>query len=795
MPNRNHPSLLIPSMSISLCCALGVLVLAPPTAQAQEESITDSLSVTNLTMGFRGVGRVGNWLPVSLLAHGALPATNVTLVITASDPKGNQCESVVTTGRCDAAGVLKLSGVFITGRQDGIIRLRLDDSEHRTLWRHSVICRAEPAKQREATENLQNDSASPVLSEMTLLQHHSLTLLTAGSPVGLPELSRRLTDGDATRGALTLLTVNSPEQIPDSRRALESVDTILLVTDYGLSELQTLAIQDWIATGGHLLVSCGENLPRLLESPVGSWLQPEFGIQPELIRSQDLSAIQNFVAGASQLQTNRQNVAIVRMASEHARVVVNSINGPLISRISAGAGVVTMVAVDLNLKPLNRWLSLSQMYEMLLFERLLDTSGEQVSRGGRISSTGVNDLATQLASISDAIPSSERWSTWQAMLLMLVYLMMIGPLDYFLVVRLLQRPGLTWVTFPALVAVACGLTFWWSSSHRADVTVRDVHLLDVGQIGRRQTVRARSWSSLSTSDSRYGSVAAKPLLIQSNLPLTSSAVTLVWHGRAEDVFGGLYRPGGAGLGRQTSRRTEIGDSGFSSVPLVPDGSQAFLAESFLDARNTPVFESQLKMPASGLLDGSFVHHLPVAIRDWVIVFGNRVYRPSQKADEKFLRIEPGESWSRHSGGVRVSEIRDFLRGVRIISQTAKKGQVSQNPPTQIQSTYNTAGTNPLDILLMISLYNTAGGEVYVRLQDDYLKHDEVSDAIQLNTAMMIGVADLPLTQLRLDNQPLDPVETQTVIRFFLPVERSMAADDVREADPGSDEKQHEVPAN
>jgi hypothetical protein len=425
------------------------------------------------------------------------------------------------------------------------------------------------------------------------------------------------------------------------------------------------------------------------------------------------------------------------------------------------------------------------MYEMLLFERLLETSSEQVSRGRRISSTGVNDLATQLAAVSDAIPSSERWSTWQAMLLILVYLAIIGPLDYILVVRLLKRPGFTWVTFPAMVTAACGLTFWWSSSHRADATVREVHLLDVGQLGPRQIVRERTWSSLSTSDSRYGSVTSKPVpLISRQRPSSApSETTLVWHGRAEDVYGGLYRPGGAGLGRQVSHRTEIGGPQFSSIPLMVDGSQAFCAESFAEAGDSPVFESQLTMPASGLLDGSFVHHLPEALQNWVILFGNRVYMPSPKADERFYRIEPNVPWSRDSGSVRVSEIRDFLRGVRIVSQTPKPGTVGQSPPTQIQSTYNIAGNNPLDILLMISLYNTAGGEIYVRLQDDYLKRDEVSDAIQLNTALLIGVIDQPLTRLQLDGQPVVPVETHTVVRFFLPVKRTLNSNVSPEADP------------
>jgi hypothetical protein len=189
------------------------------------------------------------------------------------------------------------------------------------------------------------------------------------------------------------------------------------------------------------------------------------------------------------------------------------------------------------------------------------------------------------------------------------------------------------------------------------------------------------------------------------------------------------------------------------------------------------------MPSSGLLEGSFIHHLPSPIRDWVIVFGNRVYLPSQKADEKYREIPPGESWSRSSGGVRVSEVRDFLRGVRLVSRERKKGDTLSSPNVQIQSSYNIAGTNPLDILLMVSMYNTAGGEQYARLQDNYLRRDEVSDAIQLNTAMLIGVTDLPLSELKLDGTVVEPTASQTVVRFFLPVERSSSNETLIEADP------------
>ena len=751
-----------------------------------QDSSPGTIEVSKLSLGFSGVGRVGNWLPVTIQAEGLAEAQGVRLVVTTSDPRGDQCESVVSEGKADANGAVSLSGVFMAGRMDGVIRVRLQDASDVSLWQHTVSSR--PYSSRTSVDaTASKEPSSPaypdIVSQMTFLRHQSLTLLTVGVPAGLDELSERLTAGDTSRESLAVLSVKTVADLPSTRRGFDAVDVMLLVTDYGLTESQTQAVQNWVVTGGQLIVSSGERLSQLLQSPVGKWLQPEFGIQSELLQTQDLTALQNYVPGASQLQTNRQNVPVVRLAAVQPRIVVNSINGPLVSRLSAGAGFITVVAVDLNARPLNRWLSLSQLYEILLFNRLRDASGEQASRAGRISSSGVTDLSTQLANVSDAIPASARWSSWHAMLLMVVYLVVIGPLDYLLVVRLLRRPKMTWMTFPLLVAVSCGLAFWSSSSQRARATVRELHLLDVSQDRARQTIHGRTWSSLSTSDSRYATVKAAPLPTVAGQTLNVSEQTLAWHGRAEDVYGGLYRAGGAGLGQKVSRRTEINDAQFTSIPLMVDGSQAFVAESFAEVSQVPAFESDLEMPPSGLLEGTFVHHLPVAIKDWAIVFGNRVYLPSQKADEKFRQIEPHQPWSRDSGGVRVSEVRDFLRGVRLVPRERKKGDTISSMSTQLQSFYNTGGTNPLDILLMVSMYNLAGGEVYVRLQDDYLRKDEVSDTVQLNTAMLIGSIDLPLTHLQLDGEEIAPEVTQTVVRFFLPVNRSSAGDIPKEADP------------
>jgi hypothetical protein len=69
------------------------------------------------------------------------------------------------------------------------------------------------------------------------------------------------------------------------------------------------------------------------------------------------------------------------------------------------------------------------------------------------------------------------------------------------------------------------------------------------------------------------------------------------------------------------------------------------------------------------------------------------------------------------------------------------------------------------------LYQSAGGEVFVQLQNDQLRRDEVSDTVVLNSALVIGTIDLPLATLRLNDQETTPEASETVVRLFLPVRR------------------------
>ncbi|MEY3456941.1 MAG: hypothetical protein RL215_98, partial [Planctomycetota bacterium] len=205
------------------------------------------------------------------------------------------------------------------------------------------------------------------------------------------------------------------------------------------------------------------------------------------------------------------------------------------------------------------------------------------------------------------------------------------------------------------------------------------------------------------------------------------------------------------------------------------GSTALLTDKHSHSPNQqPLIHSQLKLPPSALLEGSFTHHLPDKITNWIVVCGNRIYSPSDRAPEHIRELEPGEAWSRDAGGIRVLEIRDFLRGVRLASNPAKNP--AQNKPTvsQLAQAWDVNNRNPLDILLMTSLYEAAGGRSFVQLKNDALRRDELSDSISLNTALLIGLMPRQLSEVLVNDQPVATEQAATIVRLFLPVQPTAA---------------------
>ena len=74
--------------------------------------------------------------------------------------------------------------------------------------------------------------------------------------------------------------------------------------------------------------------------------------------------------------------------------------------------------------------------------------------------------------------------------------------------------------------------------------------------------------------------------------------------------------------------------------------------------------------------------------------------------------------------------------------------------------------------------------MFVKLQNDSLRRDEVSDMVDLNGAMLIGWAVAELNTVQLNDSTVSAgIPSKTIVRLFLPVRRDTSTVGSQEADP------------
>ena len=710
----------------------------------------------SLQLGYQGVGKVGKWLPVEAVAIDLPAGEAVELRAAFSDPRGDTCVEVVDRGSVGDDGTMSFSGEFKSGRLEGFGQILITHAgSGEILCRQAIVHGGKVTLPEETTA---------VHSTLKLFQLDVPFLITIGDVAGIEELLRNADNFSDDRAILHGVRLHSPAELPTSSRGLDAIDLLLLTDDFRTEPEQAAAIRNWVLTGGRLFVSIGRTVSSFEETELGTWLCDRFGVRRDPINVLDLSSMQSYVSGATVLQTNRESLLMAVMKHDQTVEDVTSLDGTIVGTQSIGAGVVTMIAVDLNQKPVSRWNSLPDFYEVLFFGKKFSRQTTQESRTSRISQAGVSDLATQMMATVDAVPAVGRWSTWAIMAMVVVYLLLIGPLDYLLVTHLLKRPHLTWLTFPLLMIGGATAVFMGAGT-RGTEQLNQLHLVDIVQDGDAGHVHAQSWMSLSSPQTMRTdlSAVAVPFLsggVQSGTP------ELMWSGRPEDIFGGMYRVGGIGLGRQSYMHRNSDSAALRGVPLLTNGSRELFSSWDQTSVASPI-AAKLSVSGYGLLNGTFSHSLPFAISDWAIMHGNRVYRSRRTSDE--ARLAPGDVWEFKTQEIYASDLKAFLNASRLVLDDAARS--GDRGMTQVITAYDMTSQDPVYVVTMATFYDIAGAEKYVGLTNSLLKSVELSDSIRMNHAVLIGLTDVPATNLNLGDKQLTATQSKTIVRLLIPVDR------------------------
>lgn len=722
----------------------------------------------SLQLGFQGVGKVGTWLPAKATGKGLPAGDTVQLRAIFSDPRGDECVEIVDQHTVNPDGTITLSGDFRSGRLEGIGQFQLTQPDGKVLCQQTIL---------HGRNQLPTDGkANAVCSRLTLQRLEVPFLLTVGKVAGIDELLRNADNFSDDRKLLQGVHFDSLTELPANSKGLQAIDLMLITDDYKTSAEQATTVQEWVLKGGRLFVSVGKSVAPFVDSELGTWLGDIFGIRDQPINTRDLSALQGFVPGSTAMRRWDRAIEMAVLNSDQVVPEVKSLDGILIGAQSIGAGFVTVVAIDLNRKPLSDWASLPQLYEVLLLGKKLSSNTTQESRTSRISQSGISDLATQMMATVDCEPEAGRWSTWGIMAMIAAYLLLIGPLDYLLVTQVFKRPQITWITFPLLITVGAVGMYVLAGSN-SGLQLNQLHVLDVVPDGNGSFAHAQSWMSLSSSQTMRGDLTATVALPELLADSEKTELDLAWSGRPEDIYGGIYRVGGIGLGRQSYIHDSQTPEKLTGVPLLTNGSRELVADWEL---NVPakLVSSDLAVSGFGLLNGTFSHSLPFEISDWAVMHGNRVYRTRSTGDDAVLA--PGEVWDSRAEGVYAADLKSFLNAMRMVKDATQSS--GKRGMTQVITQYNAKSNDPVYILTMATFYDAAGGSKYVGLSNALLDNVELSNTIRNNHAVLIGVAESPATNLAIADSQQPANQTKTIVRLLLPIDRRPAKNIAPKAD-------------
>lgn len=708
------------------------------------------IAVQDVKVGFNNVYTVGCATPI-FVAFDAAPPSGAMLEVECPDPDGNLTK-IRSTTRWNSDGMY---GEFRVGRLDSTIRIRLIDEDGQILVEKTL----------RTADSRDPDDLPPAVN---LVAH---LVLAVGPARGFEQLdfenlareaSSLFSDGNH---AVRFVSVDSTDDLPLGASGLDAADIIVLASEFDLPADRVEQLGGWIRAGGHLVVATGRNVEAFADSSVAELLSDVLTVDPKPNSTFELTGLESYSGRSSRIGSRNRRVPSANVTSHLGEVLIQGREGPLAVQTMFGFGKVSFLALELNEAPLSEWDALPAACHRIIFgKRYKQAEQTQENRVGQLSQSGVTDISTQLISTHGEFEGVTRASSWIVMGMLLLYVILIGPLDYLIVHKFLKRPHLTWFTFPLLViggaAVAIGVA---NQRNGSELKLNQLEIIDLNPVSE-DVVRSQSLFTIYSPTTRRLEANVNAQWDSADVATTTS-----WAGIAEDVFGGMYRSGGVSL--TMSPYSFSGESrSIENLPIKTWSTQRLSSD--WQATGAAEIDSQLTSSSIGMLSGSFSHSLPMTIDRWILAYKNRVYRPAErKTDPKSTQLPPGRRWVPGSS----RDLRSYLTGLRVravASSSSAAGPEIVNEQTE----YDRLSMDPEYVIRMLTFHQIAGGTQYTKLRNDMLRKQDLSSIVKLDYAVLVGSVDKPTATLSIDGKPTVPTNYSGFVRLVIPVKLTFTED-------------------
>lgn len=370
-----------------------------------------------------------------------------------------------------------------------------------------------------------------------------------------------------------------PSIFPDNPLVLEALDAIYLNSEVAanLRAGQVNALLGWVNAGGHLIVAL-EQVSDVTASP---WLRKLLPIEPkDMVGVAKHPELEDWLRAGEQVavtqpgdtrrgQGNRNRpgpqspdpsspapfarspfadlpvdaafeAAEIRVVAGEVRdghVVLSAGDVPLKITANRGSGRVTALTFSPEREPFKSWKNLTTFWTRLAEVPAALYASTDYAGGYGQSADGI------FGAMIDSRQVHKLPVGW-LLALLLVYLLVIGPLDRWWLKRI-NKPMLTWITFPAYVIFFSGLIYFIGYKLRAgESECTELHVVDALRNGERAELRGRTFLSIySPANAKY--------------PLASDLKFATFRGEFMPMSGGQNAEGASILHTGDNFRAEV----------------------------------------------------------------------------------------------------------------------------------------------------------------------------------------------------------------------------------------------
>jgi hypothetical protein len=606
----------------------------------------------------------------------------------------------------------------------------------------------------------------PKLEQNLESLHRSQSLvLRLGNPSGLEQVGElaKYKDPRGTSGSeLRVVRTRVPDGLPGRGQGYDSLEAVVIDTNDrtvldALAGGAALALRDWVRQGGHLILAVGANWQMVNDGPLAEMLPAELAGQ---VRLGDPRALEAFAGNPKKKIPEDQPPLVVKMenwAQMGGVALAATTVTPLVVRGSYGFGRVTLIGVNVDQAPFAQWED-----RHLFWDKALEIPGHFAGAaapglnygGGQLIQRGSGELGTTLHEELEQFPGVKLVPFGWVAFFVFLYILLIGPGDYFFLRKVVKRMEYTWITFPVIVLAVSLIAYAAAYALKGtELRIKKADVVDIDQASG--LARGASYFSLFSPQNRDYEVGLAPIgpsrsgsdsiiaPMDTELP-TTTRVTIRAFGRESNDGGGL------GLSGRGYRMLPDGESERLAGIRVPIWSTKGF-EARWESPAAPVLETSLLRAGPDRLTGTIKNLLDQPLENVFLVSGKQVYPLKTIPAGGTVRVAPSASTS------LAAFLEQRAAAVSAIGQRGRGGAT-------------TANANPIGSILETAMFHNGLGARAAAVPSTRLRHLDLSSlAVDLHRPILVAEVSRPVSAIKLNWSGSPPKADQlNWLRVVLP---------------------------